>query len=88
MVLSGSCLLYMTAEEFKTRINNLFRNVDGKLSEQEVAKYFGVSIQDIRRFKKGKLPPRYRRVEIFDKLKRTWVHYEGQTGELPSLENN
>lgn len=75
----------MNPEDFKRRINNLFRCNDGKLSEKEVAKHLDVSVQDLRRFKRGKLPPRYKREKIFDRLKRTWIHYEGRNAEQPEI---
>ena len=68
----------MTIDEFKSKINSLYRHVNGKITDSLMAKHLGVSIQDVRRFKAGKLPARYRREEIFKKLLATWVHYEGQ----------
>jgi hypothetical protein len=55
------------------------------MTDALLAEHLGVSVQDIRRFKKGKLPARYRREEILKKLKRTWVHYEGYKDEDPEL---
>ena len=75
----------MTPEDFKTKINNLYRCCDGKMTDQMVAEHLGVSVQDVRRFKKGKMPARYRRDEIIKRLKSTWVHYEGQLNEEPEL---
>lgn len=75
----------MTSQEFKSKINNLYRSCDGKMTDAMLAEYLNVSIQDVRRFKKGKLPPRYRRDDIINTLQETWVHYEGQSGEVPEL---
>ncbi len=75
----------MTPEEFKIRINNLFRCCEGKMTDQMVAEHLGVSVQDVRRFKRGKMPARYRRDEIIKKLRATWVHYEGYDKEIPEL---
>ena len=73
------------SEEFKTKINRLFRCCDGKMSDRHVATFLNVSTADVRRFKKGKLPPRYRREEIFRLLNKAWVHYEGRSDEEPEI---
>jgi hypothetical protein len=75
----------MAPDEFKKKINGLYLSCDGKMTDAMVAEYLNVSIQDVKRFKKGKMPARYRRDRIVNALRGAWVHYEGQSSEMPEL---
>lgn len=77
--------LPMTPEDFRQKIVDLQNGKDGKVTDKMLAHFLNVSTADIRRYKKGKLPPRYRRKELFEKVKNTWVHYEGRADEEPEL---
>lgn len=60
--------------EIKSRTNRILRY--GPITEKYLAEHIGTNIKMIKRMRKGKIPPRYERDDVIDKLRRTWVHYE------------